>query len=305
LLISYPSGRLAVLRLRSPSSTTLFFDDTNSTSNQFLGLVTSTGSVLLMQPTLHARFVTDNKHERAYLCNGKTGTIEKQLRWSITNNSQRESVSIDEDDINPPLLDNIVQLQLNSFMQLEYHNSTNILFAFSCQNEEFKFQLGAIIPIQSSKFMDLTKAMIPMRRLSEEKKLLTKLKSSNLTNTNELSDVREKQPEKLLDKQVKHPQLPMMGELILLRKRIKHICQSWLKECRTTLGKILSSSKVEALTIDSNYSIFYNSIFKVFWILMHTVCPISHHNRFFNKQINKMMLEIIIKMLNILDMFHY
>jgi len=29
----------------------------------------------------------------------------------------------------------------------------------------------------------------------------------------------------------------MMKELVNLRKKIRHICNNWLKECRITLGK--------------------------------------------------------------------
>ncbi|CAF1525083.1 unnamed protein product, partial [Adineta steineri] len=87
----YPSGRIAVLCLQPPNPSTLFFDDTDIPENQFLGLVTSTGSVLIMQPSLHARFVTDNQHERGFLCNGETGLIEKQLR-SHSNESGTDAI---------------------------------------------------------------------------------------------------------------------------------------------------------------------------------------------------------------------
>jgi hypothetical protein len=247
-LNSYPSGRLAVLRLRHPFSTTLFYDDIDSPEHQFLGLVTSTGSVLIMQPTLHARFVTDNQHERGYLCDGKTGIIDKQLQWH-SNNSGNQSVlsnptvSNDEDDILPPLFENTVQFQLNSCMQLEYHNPTNIRFAFACQKEEFKFQLGVDLSIQSPTLIDSSPGITTNynKKMFGDKKFQSKSKLSTiLSNSNELSNASEKQQiqvERLLDGQVNVRELPMIRELITLRKRIRNICNSWLKECRTTLGK--------------------------------------------------------------------
>jgi hypothetical protein len=251
ILSSYPSGRLAVLRLPPSNPSTLFFDDTDSPENQFLGLVTSIGSVLIMQPTLHARFVTSNQHERAYLCNGKTGIIDKQLQWHL-NTSGTQSVlsnqtgSNDDDDILPPLLESTVQLQLNSSMQLEYHNSTNIRFAFACNKEEFKYQLGVNLLSQSPTSFEPT--ILPTKKPSGDKKVQSKSKLSTImsssTIANELSNSSEKQQiqvERLLDGQVNVRELPMLRELITLRKRIKNLCNNWLRECRMTLGKTLLS----------------------------------------------------------------
>ncbi|CAF4631397.1 unnamed protein product [Rotaria sp. Silwood2] len=143
----------------------LFFDDTDVPENAFLGLVTSNGSVIIMQPTLHARFIADSQHERGYLCNGKTGIIDKQLQWhsnSLVTQStlSNEPTTNDEDDILPALLESTVQLQLNPFMQLEYQNQTNIRFAFACQKEEFKFQLVRIFLYPS--YPDSARLMIPL-----------------------------------------------------------------------------------------------------------------------------------------------
>jgi hypothetical protein len=80
-----------------------------------------------MQPTFHARFITNHQYDNGYLCNNKTGIIEKQFQWYSSNNYQRQSLSLTEDNsINS--VENTIQLQINSFMQLEYHNSSNILF---------------------------------------------------------------------------------------------------------------------------------------------------------------------------------
>ncbi|CAF4020243.1 unnamed protein product [Rotaria sp. Silwood2] len=240
--IYYPSGRLAVLRIHSPNSMVLFFDDTDVPENAFLGLVTSNGSVIIMQPTLHARFIADSQHERGYLCNGKTGIIDKQLQWhsnSLVTQStlSNEPTTNDEDDILPALLESTVQLQLNPFMQLEYQNQTNIRFAFACQKEEFKFQLGVHLSTQSTTSAELTKKNLLDKKFQSKSKLSTILSSS--INSNQTSNISEKQQiqvERLLDGQVNVKELPMIKELNNLRKRIRNICNDWLKSCRTTLG---------------------------------------------------------------------
>jgi hypothetical protein len=40
-------------------------------------------------------------YDNGYLCNGKTGITEKQFQWHSSNNSQRKSLPITEDNINP------------------------------------------------------------------------------------------------------------------------------------------------------------------------------------------------------------
>jgi hypothetical protein len=255
---------LAVLRLPSSNSTTLFFDDIESPENQFLGLVTSAGSVLVMQPTFHARFVTDILHERGYLCNSKTGLIDKQFQWHL-NSSGTQSVlsnqtaSNDEDDILPPLLETTVQLQLNSSMQLEFCNPTNIRFAYAGHKEEFKFQLGSNLPSQSPTIFEPTISSI--KKNSGEKKVTSKSKLSTIisasTIPNDLLNISEKQQiqvERLLDGQVNVRELPMLRELITLRKRIRNICNNWLKECRMTLGKKIK------LDISTNLIILFSRI---------------------------------------------
>jgi len=241
ILLSYPSGRIAVIRLQPPASSTLFFDDTDSPENQFLGCVTSSGCVLVKQPNLYTRFVTDSLHERGYLCNGETGIIEKQLRSHSNNpgtqsNLPNQTPANDDDEIFPPVLDSTVQLQLNSCMQLEYYNPINIRFAFACHKEEFKFQLGAH-PSQLPSAVEAT--LISTKKHSADRKLRSKLSTivSSSTHSSEISINSQVPVEKLPDGQVNVKELPMMKELTVLRKRIKHICISWLKECRTPLGK--------------------------------------------------------------------
>ncbi len=64
----------------------------------------------------------------------------------------------------------------------------------------------------------------------------------------------EIQVERLLDGQVNIRELPMLRELITLRKRIRNICNNWLKECRMTLGK-----KIQ-LDISTNLIILFSRI---------------------------------------------
>ncbi|CAF3407872.1 unnamed protein product [Rotaria socialis] len=242
--IYYPSGRLAVLCLPSSSSTTIFFNDTKSIENQFLGLVTHAGNVLLMQPKLHARFITNNQHEFAYLCDVKTGIIEKQIRWN----------SADNDDINSALFGDTVQLQLNSFMQLEYQNSSNIRFSFRCQNEKFHYQLGVPLSSQTSTSLDLG-LIFSLEKNSEEKTHSTKTKKMDSIISNSASTICKKKPmhsQQLCDGKFNFDQMPMKQELITLRKRIKHICHNWLKLYRIILGitdtktDLLSDSQAES-----------------------------------------------------------
>src|SRR5207302_341586 len=115
-------------------------------------------------------------------------------------------------------IENTVQIQINSYMQIEYHNSSNILFGFICLNEKFQFQLGIHLPIT--------------------KKIFVLTKRSNSIISNNSSNIPDKQQRKLSIIQNYYHQLPSMQDLIILRKRIKHICDNWLKECRTILGKI-------------------------------------------------------------------
>ncbi|CAF0868614.1 unnamed protein product [Adineta ricciae] len=241
--VYYPSGRLAVLRLQPPQTCTLFFDDTDSPEEQFLGLVTSTGSVLIMQPALYARFVTDPHHERGYLCNGEIGSIDKQLRANSSDPTLEHPpvpTGNEEDTSVPPVVENTVQLQLNPSMQLEYFNPFNIRFAFACSKEEYKFQLGAIPSLQMSTSLDtstnLSKKSSADRRRQSKSKVSTIISSS--THSSQLSLNSEKPQiltEKLADGQINMKELPMMKDLITLRKRIRNICSNWLKECRTAL----------------------------------------------------------------------
>lgn len=234
---------MAVIRVRSPNPFTLFFDDKDSAENQFLGVVTSNGGTLVMQPNSHARFVTDSLHERGYLCNGKVGTIEKQFQWHLNAHgtpraSSTEPITHDDDEILPALLETTVQLQLNSCIQLEYASPTNIRFAFACQKEEHKYQLGAIPSSHSTPI----EVPLPQPKKAPEKKLQLKSKYPNLPpNWNQpavMSEKQQQQVERLLDGQVNIRELPMIKELTYLRKRVRNICHDWLKLCRTTLGKI-------------------------------------------------------------------
>ena len=213
--------------------------------NEFLGLVTGSGSVFIMQPTLHARFTTDNQRERAYLCDGISGLIEKQVQWHLTSHSNETRSNLDEDDILPPLFENTVQLQLNPFMQLEYHNPNNIRFAFACQKEEYKYQLGTTLSSSSPVTPQQTiQTNLSKKNPTDHKKSSTKSKgSTNSTDHSMNNEKQQIQVERLLDGQVNLRELPMIKDLTLLRKRIRHLFHSWLREYRIALGKIIYFSR--------------------------------------------------------------
>ena len=202
-----------------------------------------------MQPTFHARFITNNQYDNGYLCNGKTGIIEKRFQWYSPNNCQRPSLTLFEDNsLNS--LENTVQLQINSFMQLEYHNSSNILFAFTCQDEQFKLQLGAPPPIPSSTLTNLAATILAAKKMTGERNSLVSTTRSNSLSSNE--DKQQIKIRKISDEQTRSHQLPMIQELTSLRKRIKQICHNWLEQCRTTLGKVYSLISI-ALFFFSRY----------------------------------------------------
>ena len=209
---------MAVLRLPPPKSTTLFFDDTPSSTHRFLGLVTSIGNVLLVEPSYHARFIGNNRHENGYLCHGKTGVIEKEFLWNCSTTSEEMSY--------PSVIDQTLQLQINSSMQLEYHQPSNISFAFQCENERFQYQLGVQLP---RTLCSTTKNLPGSRRVSQEKSpsILFKRLNSDESKLPVRSSSNEKLPSR---------SLTPMEELTILRKRIEHLCQNWLEQCRTTLG---------------------------------------------------------------------
>lgn len=227
--MSYPSGRLSVLRLRSPKSTTLFFDDTDCSSQCFLGFVTSNGNVILNDPSHHARFIGNNRQEKSYLCDGKSGVIEKEFHWNQSDISEGTSPSS-------------IQLQINSFMQLEYHKPSNISFAFQCQNERIQYQLGVHLLKQSSAIKQTNREKIPP--------LLYKRSSSVLSNS-------EKSTRKFSREKSQTQPMTIMEELTLVRKRIEHLCSAWLEECRKALGFLsLSLSIFIIITICFSFKEF-------------------------------------------------
>ena len=90
-----------------------------------------------MQPTFHARFITNNQYKKAYLCNGKIDFIEKIFQYDLKTNFQQQSFAIDSDNI-------------NSIMQLKYIDSSSIILPFKYQNKEFKLQLDIHLSKQTS-----------------------------------------------------------------------------------------------------------------------------------------------------------
>ena len=212
-----------MLRLRPPSSTCLFFDDTDLRGNQLLGLVTATGRVLVMQPACYARFVTDHQNERVYLCQGHNGLIDKQLQWNTTENNQ-------------------IQFQLNSFLQLECRDPTNIRLSFTCQKEAFQFQLGIRVSRKESTLIDATRAKPPsiaeVKSIERKSTVPKKLAVSTPTGQIPMDKIKRiVQNESTTDDQVNLAQIPSMSPLILLRKQIKQIFHNWLEHCRICLGE--------------------------------------------------------------------
>lgn len=238
-LFSYPSGRLAVLRLRSSCFTTLFFDDIKSIENRFLGLVTHAGDLLLMESNCYAHFITDRQHQCIYLCDRKNGIIEKRIQYNLKTSNQTQYVSIKNNVIDSNQVGNRIQLQLNSFMQLDYHNSSNIRLTFACQNENFEYELLNHSRLKSES-IDLKPPIFPVMKNSLSKTFSTKTKISNHMNSDDVSTISKNRPtqtQQLSDEQMDFYQLPMYPELLMLRKRIRYICHNWLKYYRTKLGK--------------------------------------------------------------------
>ncbi|CAF0798425.1 unnamed protein product [Didymodactylos carnosus] len=260
----YPSGHLAMQRIpvsNHPSSySTLLYDDNDIQFEQFLGIITSQGSVVIMQPGLHARFISND--DRGLLCNGKTGLAERQMRWHSDQNYPRTQsvLSTSQDYMSPHQNDelppeNDVQLQLNSYMQLEYTSPYDIRFAFGCNREEYKFQFGCIQKDTSNIGQAITKLnesmnlqkSISKKKINSTNKIIQSSsntvassqhgsqdgdgKSGNIDQT-----TKQIQIERLLDGNINLKELPYTKELLHLRKKIRNICDSWLKEYRTALG---------------------------------------------------------------------
>ncbi|CAF1334695.1 unnamed protein product [Rotaria sordida] len=74
-------------------------------------------------------------------------------------------------------------------MQLEYHNSLNIHFAFICQMKEFKYQLGIHLPRKSTILTDITIT----KNNSEEKQFQTQPKLSTRRSNSISSNICESQ----------------------------------------------------------------------------------------------------------------
>lgn len=193
-----------------------------------------------MQPTLHARFICDNERECAYSCDGKRGTIEKQFQYRSSNNDQSQSTLIDKDDVDSVSRVHGVQYQLNSCMQLDYYNPSNIRFLFKSRYETFQLQLGTSVqkPLPTSSSVPIIKSTI--KKYSQDKKFQTKSKRATLMEPNDILNISEQKQinhEELFEEQLHLNQLPMFEELNVLRKRIRQICDNWLKHYRTILGK--------------------------------------------------------------------
>lgn len=159
-----------------------------------------------MQPSFHARFLTNHQKEFAYLCDGKAGFIQKEFPINLTKEIRLE-------------------FQLNSLMQIQYENQSNIRFAFTCENEYFQFQLAKTF----SSLEDLTSTIVVTKKLSSN------LKRSNSILANQLEQ-QQSLSRKSFEQANSYQDLPILQELNSLKKRIKSICHSWLQFCRSVLG---------------------------------------------------------------------
>lgn len=210
----------------------MFFDDKDPFENAFLGFVRSDVGAVLMEPSSYSRLINNDRFEHFYLCSHRNGEIEKEVQWhrnqvgrdsTFSNVSEPNSV---EDDILPPLFENTIQFQINPAMQLEFSQAKNIRFAYTSDQEEIHFQLTST-----------PTAAYPPSTTSFLKKHPPKSKySSQSSSSNEISVKQQIQIERLLDGQINQKELPMFKDLLALKKRIRNICNMWLKACRTTLG---------------------------------------------------------------------
>ena len=124
---SYPSGRLAMQRLRCPLFTVLFYDDRETGTNHLLGLITSEGHLMINKDH---HYVIDEHYQFIDICDDEHRTIDKSSQYYF--NEQNCSHRI----------------QLNSSMELQYESPTKILLRFTFDKDLLQFQLG--IPSISS-----------------------------------------------------------------------------------------------------------------------------------------------------------
>lgn len=125
-LFSYPSGRLAILRLRSPLSTVVFFDDTESVGDRFLGSITSQGHLTVQSgKASRRRLFTDEQNRSILSFDEEKGSIQREHQWN-SEDQQRTAL----------------QIQLNSSIELHYRDPTDIRLTFTCDKEEYRLQLG-------------------------------------------------------------------------------------------------------------------------------------------------------------------
>ena len=132
LSFSYPSGRLAILRLRSPIGTVVFFDDTDSISERFLGSITGQGH-LCLQPGKGSsrRLFTDEENRGIYSFDEERGAMEREHQWTTNKDPDRRAL----------------QIELNSSIELEYRHPRDIRLNFHCEKEEYRLQLGVPVDL--------------------------------------------------------------------------------------------------------------------------------------------------------------
>ena len=137
LLFSYPSGRLAILRLRSPLSTVVFFDDTESVCDRFLGSITSEGHLTVQSgKSSRRRLFTDEENRSILSFDEAKGSIQREHQWNSQGEGQQRTA---------------LQIQLNSSIELQYRDPTDIRLTFIRDKEEYRLQLGVKSDLHSAK----------------------------------------------------------------------------------------------------------------------------------------------------------
>ena len=224
---------------------TLFFDDDDDQQpmkNPFLAFIIPDLAVVVMTRSHHARLISVAPCPSAYLCDERDGRIEREIRFydkslrADSNLSRRTPLNGRDDEHDDDgsssvssLSGNTIQIQLNSSMQIEYLHLTNIRFGLSIAKEDLHLQFGSRLERQSANVS---------RTSARHGGLLTVVPNSTHTNDIDTSSDRHGVSiGKVANDQISLHDLPMINELLQLRKRIRLLLDNWLTTCRTALGK--------------------------------------------------------------------
>ena len=223
---------------------TLFFDDDDDQQQQqrqsvktpFHACVIPDLAVLVMTRSHHARLISVAPSSSAYLCDERDGRIEREIRRhgrSLrpgSNLSRRTPLNgRDDENDDDDEHGNTIQIQLNSSMQIEYLHLTNIRFGLSVAKEDLHLQFGSRLERQSTNVSRASARHAGVSTIVSTPSLINDMNTS--------SDRHDVSIEKASNDHISLHDLPMINELLLLRKRIRLLLDNWLMTCRTTLGK--------------------------------------------------------------------